>query len=460
MVRKLGFALALVALLGAVSTGAMAQLSGAIFTSTATGTTVNGNIYDSKSDVYLNGGPQPNAPCTAAGLPNGDYYFQVTDPSGAVLLSTDDIQYRVATVSGGLITSAYNHAVGTGKCPGSVSVQLIPYLDTPNMGGEYKVWVTPVGKLNSCANSTFGFCGAWSKTDNFKVKERDFCSLYPDDPSCQPQPETTRIFGYKWYDANTNGQWDNAEIGIQDWKITIDPADINGSACTLTSTDGQYGFVVPWSTTDTYTIAEADPNEGLVASGGIWAHTTATSGTAAASEPDPPGNLGPNFGNVCVGTGGGLTLGFWSNKNGGRLTTSADLTFLSSLSLRNANGSNFDPTTVSQFQSWLLNGTAVNMANMLSVQLAAMEMNVRHGFVNGNALIYAPGSNSANSNGFATVNAIMSEANTELGLHAVTLSGSPYRSYQEALKNALDKANNNKTFVQATACAHTFTACN
>jgi hypothetical protein len=36
------------------------------------------------------------------------------------------------------------------------------------------------------------------------------------------------------------------------------------------------------------------------------------------------------------------------------------------------------------------------------------------------------------------------------------LDGSPYRAYQQALKNALDKANNNLTFVQSTPCAFSF----
>ena len=127
-----------------------------------------------------------------------------------------------------------------------------------------------------------------------------------------------------------------------------------------------------------------------------------------------------------------------------------------SLNLRSANGTNFDPAGYAQFRSWLLNATATNMAYMLSAQLAAMELNVHNGFVSGNALIYAPGTTSANSLGFATVNALMAEANTELGLHGLTLSGSPYRSYQEALKNALDKANNNFTFVQPTPCSFSF----
>src|SRR5690349_13885979 len=86
---------------------AVGQLSGAIFTTTSSGTTVNGNIYDAKSDVYLNGGPQNRQP---TGLPDGDYYFQVTDPSGAALLSLDDIACREVVVSGGRVTGVPSSA--------------------------------------------------------------------------------------------------------------------------------------------------------------------------------------------------------------------------------------------------------------------------------------------------------------------------------------------------------------
>jgi hypothetical protein len=95
------------------------------------------------------------------------------------------------------------------------------------------------------------------------------------------------------------------------------------------------------------------------------------------------------------------------------------------------------------------------MAYMLSAQLAAMELNVRHAFVNQSALIYAPGTTSANANGFASVASIMAEANTSLGLNVTVLSGNSVRPYQEALKNALDTANNNATFVQSGPCAFT-----
>ena len=59
-----------------LNSAAMAQkVSGAIFTTDANSNYVDANVYDSSEDVYLNGGPRPNAPCTAAGLPDRDYYF-------------------------------------------------------------------------------------------------------------------------------------------------------------------------------------------------------------------------------------------------------------------------------------------------------------------------------------------------------------------------------------------------
>jgi hypothetical protein len=133
-----------------------------------------------------------------------------------------------------------------------------------------------------------------------------------------------------------------------------------------------------------------------------------------------------------------------------------ELALLSSLNLRNKNGTDFNPADYNGLKSWLLSADATNMAYMLSAQLAAMELNVEAGFVSGNALVYAPGATSANSLGYANITNLMGEANTELGMHAVTKDGSPYRSYQQALKNALDKANNNLNFVRPTACRFTF----
>ncbi len=177
-----------VALLGSLS--AQAAVSGAIFTTLSDGSSVNANIFSAKCDglgVYLDGGPGPNAPQGAAGLPDGDYYFQVTDPSGKTLLSTDAQKYRRFTVTGGIITSrvapaaAGDHQTGVDVDHGAVTVELCPFLDTPNNGGEYKVWVTPVGSFSGNPDVVdngynpgyfHGFIPSASKTDNFKVKAK------------------------------------------------------------------------------------------------------------------------------------------------------------------------------------------------------------------------------------------------------------------------------------------------
>jgi hypothetical protein len=410
-------------------------LTGAIFTTKGDGSLVNGNVYDSKGDVYLNGGPPPNAPCSAAGLPDGEYYFQVTDPSGTVLLSSDSIAARKVRVSGGVFTAylGTTHAVGSGRCPGAISVALFPYDDTPNPGGEYKVWLTRVEDYDP-TKGVFGFLPAKSKTDNFKVRMAG-----------GEEPANVAIYGYKWYDTNTNGVWDPGEPAIPGWrieKVPPDPSDV-----TYTSASGQYSFLVP-ANSGPYTISEVPPPPGWWPAG-QWINTTPISGTVTVATVDVHG---PDFGNVCLGAGGGRTLGFWSNKNGqsvlNGLGMSAILSELRALNLVKADGSPFDPYSYTEFRNWILSANATNMAYMLSAQMAAMYLNVRAGFVSASALVYAPGTNSANAAGFATVGDLLSEANAELAAHPTAYDGAPWRSYQEALKNAFDWANNNRTFVQ------------
>src|SRR5215207_6235562 len=120
----------------AAGTAAAAAPTGAIFTTVADGSEVNFNIYPSKEAVYLDGGPGPGAPQSAAGLDDGIYVFQVTDPSGKTLLSTDPARCRQFRVTGGVITSvapsgACAHLTGTDVDHNALTVQLMPYLDTP-----------------------------------------------------------------------------------------------------------------------------------------------------------------------------------------------------------------------------------------------------------------------------------------------------------------------------------------
>ena len=173
---------------------AAAAVTGAIFTTVVDGSIVNANVqYASKCDVYLDGGPGNHAPAGAAGLPAGDYYFQVTDPNGQTLLSTDAVANRRLHVSSSGVIDSYSGSGGplhpTGMDQdhpelGAITIRLAnatcptDYLDTPNGGGVYKVWVTPAADFvgdptlvdNICGNGCFhGFVPSKSKTDNFKV---------------------------------------------------------------------------------------------------------------------------------------------------------------------------------------------------------------------------------------------------------------------------------------------------
>ena len=179
MVRKLLTCLAVLGIAIALHTTSASaqQLSGAIFTTDGSGVPVNLNIYDAKEDVHLNGGPGINAPDDAAGLPAGTYYFQVTDPSGKDLLSSDDVECRQFTVDasgviqGVVAAGGCEHATGADGEDGGATVQLFPYDDTTNNGGVYKVWVTPVDAYDcEGAGNKHCFVPADSKTDNFKVR--------------------------------------------------------------------------------------------------------------------------------------------------------------------------------------------------------------------------------------------------------------------------------------------------
>ena len=188
------FSLARLTLLSLTAVASLsAAPSGAIFTTVGDGTRVNANHFESKCAVHLDGGPGPNAPAHAAGLPDGEYYFQVTDPSGKHLLSTDVVSNRRFRVANGVIV-AYTgigglvHPTGVDRDHselGAITIRLAnascptDFLDSPNSSGVYKVWATPVNDFvgdptqvdNDCGNGCFhGFVPSKSKTDNFKAK--------------------------------------------------------------------------------------------------------------------------------------------------------------------------------------------------------------------------------------------------------------------------------------------------
>jgi hypothetical protein len=487
-----------------VSFGTSAQVSaaggffGAIFTSNNDGTTVNQNLYANKSDVYLNGGPQN---VNSNGLPDGQYFFQVTDPSGATLLSTDNADCRRLQVVSGKIaghvagTACLGHADGTyNPANGSTPVQLAPFSDTPNNGGEYKVHLIRMASNTSIASDGIhiDFINSNSKTDNFKVRAN--CVDNPTLPICSPNPPDVFLSGHKFYDANANGI-NNSELPVAGIQIVIAITTTAGPLPPVTVTtdsngDWTYGPIPAGSD---FVVSEnvpcVDDNADMICDAGhYWVQTAPApdsmgfqgySGTANSSV------SGLDFGDICFGPASGLgkTLGYWSNKNGQAVMTNGvipttvdpttypaamgdvngmngDLAFLGRLNLKNSslvkstgNTSDFDPANYTAFRTWLLNGNAVNMAYMLSVQLSATSLDVRHKFLSDSQIVDARGLPPL---GITSIGAVRVSANVELNLPGGnnTYTGNPLRDDEEILKNFLDAVNNNRLpFGSATPCS-------
>jgi hypothetical protein len=247
----------------------------------------------------------------------------------------------------------------------------------------------------------------------------------------------------KFYDRNANGIWNSGEPLLSGWPMTLDPGGI-----TKNTVSGQAIFVVA---PGTYSITEGTPIQtnwyqsaprvgGVVVNPltGIHVYSYQTKTV--------------KFGNYCKKPSGGKTPGFWSNKNG-EATMNDDggngpeLQLLRDLNLVDADGNAFDPTTYGQFNTWLLDSTAVNMAYKLSSHLAAMSLNIEAGLVNGNSFYFPSG---------MTINALVAAANASLLANPYTPSGHPARDAQEALKNALDALNNGASVIPYTPCTRSF----
>ncbi|RPE81951.1 hypothetical protein [Vulcaniibacterium tengchongense] len=257
-------------------------------------------------------------------------------------------------------------------------------------------------------------------------------------------PNLGSVVVKKFYDANANGKRDTGEPWLSGWPMTLTLP--NGASSVRNSTAIWSGLAGGSG----YSVAEAAPVQTN------WVQTAPRADGVPVNPKNfaivPCKTVTVHFGNYCKKGSGGRTPGFWSNRNGlermndgGEVAT--ELGLLSGLNLVSANGDAFDPVDHAGFRSWLLGGTATNMAYMLSVHLAAMTLNVESGLVNGDSYFLPCG---------CTVDELMEDANESLGLDPYTPPGHAERADQETLKNWLDQLNNGATVVSATPCARTF----
>jgi hypothetical protein len=149
-----------------------ATLTGCIYTTDAEGALVEGELFDEACDVYLCGGPLEGE--GEPGLRIDDYYFQVTDGTGAVLVSLPGPLNGTLSVSGdeegpsGVFGGyAGKHEVIDDHAEGGLRVALCPFeLNSPD--GIYQVWLTPANKYDP-DTGTFGFREEHSLTHTFML---------------------------------------------------------------------------------------------------------------------------------------------------------------------------------------------------------------------------------------------------------------------------------------------------
>ena len=140
-------------------------ITGAVFTGDLSCQAVNKNIYESKTDVYVNGGPATGTPMKA-----GTYWVRVTEPGGTVLGTspTDNLTLDAQGKVTGGCTQLFNLLTETGAVGGTVG-----YRTTTNGGGVYILAI--------CGNDTFApnIC----KYDAFKVRSTDDTRTEADAPT-------------------------------------------------------------------------------------------------------------------------------------------------------------------------------------------------------------------------------------------------------------------------------------
>jgi len=373
---------------GAVAGAAFTTIGPAPFNNCFSGPgLVNCNLYTDKTDVWINGGPVAND------LTDGSYYFAVTNPSGTTLLSTDSYADRLLTVSGGNISATSTTTHTQSPAGAGVIVQLAPYADTPNNGGEYKAWVCAatdgLGNATVPADGTPPPTDAVCKTDNFKVRNPSTPCDPEVDPNCQPPTPFGVVNGQKYYDVNHNGQRDPGENGIANWPIDFTDGvtpntqltDTNGNF-TLNLPVGSYHFAEelansPWVQTGETNVGSQ--TEGQASDTGGNGTTLNTDKTYDVSVSDGGVTNDLLFGNVCTVTNtGGLTLGFWSNNNGKAILQAHQAAFATAINttywLVKANGTRFlvsgnFTTEYNAFRTWILAATSTNASYMLSAQL-------------------------------------------------------------------------------------------
>jgi hypothetical protein len=437
------------------------------------GNEIKGDTVCNPWELFLDAGKKhgKSGDCNKAkdGLPTGEYYFQVTDDKGKVLLSCEDIEQRRFRAENGVIveylgtSGPCHHETGIGRCSddmaAGISIQLSPFVLLDH-GNKYQVWVTPVDDYNPAdPKSAFGFSKKRSKTAHFKVK----CKNGEDQGA-----ETTLII-QTYQDTNANGDNDGEPPldGIQLNVGYVLPGCDTAWTLVTTGTDasGQVSVTIPggsWVRISQNLPGTGEPNcrwEQMEPSAsstfaeldnGTWIYSLTTDNTNDAI-------VTLEFGDAAIGrVAGGKSTSFWSNSKGKRVLKANDKIWrrkINQYPLRKVSGRDFDlpkkaefDPTFETFQKFLRRNNANNMANQLSTHTAAARLAAVYAGLNKRQRVIIS-DQMANALGISgnliNVNTAIARAKASLGLNALTVVTSPARNYQQALRDLLKAINAN-----------------
>jgi hypothetical protein len=374
------------------------------------------------------------------------------------------------------------------------------YLFSNLVPGSYKVqFVTPTGYVATTANSgadatdsdaVGGVTGTYTLTSGQSETTVD-AGFY----------QYASLGDFVWVDANANGQQDTGESGLSG--VTVKLLDANGNELASTTTSGTGGYLFSNLVPGSYKVQFVTPT-GYVA-------TTANSG-ADATDSDAVGGVTGTYtltsgqSETTVDAGfkssstinpSGLTIGYYSNKNGqtdltgsstgSTLKTSIYTPLFGSCTAFFAKDAtysvlvdgkgNFLPLsyfkTYANVRTFLLGATATNMANMLSAQLLGTVFNTMLGRVDAQttvsvaAITIVGSTNKMTSDmqtsltvkgtgvtgwtqvtttvgGRAVIQTALNAAVLQLKTNPNTIASGGNRLNQEALKNIFDAINNNQ----------------
>lgn len=252
-------------------------------------------------------------------------------------------------------------------------------------------------------------------------------------PGWEPAGEAC---GGKFYDANVNGIWDEGEPGIEGWLIKL----FNETGSTLldsvfTDASGEYCFYdLPPAI---YLVSEVIPDPPP-----RWIPTTPTDTLVTVVSGET--TTGVDFGNVCLAPIGARTIGYWKN-HPEAITEEmyAELEQLCAFLGVNTFEEVYD----------ILDPPWRTMADKLRAQLLAMTLNVLSEYVPGDALVYLGDDALAAELLFGDDPPLFETAQHILDAVEDNCICEPdwwpdwNRHEQEAVKDLLDKMNNDELFL-------------